>query len=59
MKIEQLIDELVKLQKIYPNADVYFTDENCDGWFETYFQTFNTDDDSNNIEMFFSTNEGE
>lgn len=57
MKIEELTANLQKLQKLYPNADVYFTDGNKLGWFETYFQAFNVDEENNNIEMLFDTEE--
>lgn len=57
MKIEKLIADLQKLQKLYPDADVYFTDGNKLGWFETYFQAFNIDEENNNIEMLFDTKE--
>lgn len=35
MKIEKLISELQKLQSEYPSAEIYFTDGNNQGWFET------------------------
>ena len=57
MKIEQLIAELQKLQELYPDADIYFTDGNNQGWFETYFQRFTVDEENNNIEMLFDTEE--
>lgn len=57
MKIENLIEKLQKLQKLYPNADIYFTDGNRQKWFETYFQMFNVDEENNNIEMLFDTEE--
>lgn len=57
MKIEELITDLQKLQKLYPNAEIYFTDGNRQKWFETYFQTFNVDEENLNIEMLFNTEE--
>lgn len=57
MKIEKLISDLQKLQSLYPNADIYFTDGNKQEWFETYFQAFNVDEENNNIEMLFDTDE--
>ena len=57
MKIERLISELQKLQKDYPNAEIYFTDGNNQEWFETYFQGVNVDEESNMIEMLFDTEE--
>ncbi len=57
MKIEKLISELQKLQKEYPNAEVYFTDGNNQEWFETYFQWFNVDEENNMIEMLFDKEE--
>ena len=57
MKIEKLIQDLQELHKLYPNAEVYFTDGNNKEWFETYFQMFNVDEESNTIEMLFDTEE--
>ena len=57
MKIENLINDLQKLQKLYPNAEVYFTDGNNQAWFETHFQMFNVDEENNMIEMLFDTEE--
>jgi hypothetical protein len=57
MNIEQMITELQKLQKLYPGADIYFTDGNKQEWFETYFQIFNVDEENNCIEMLFDTEE--
>ena len=57
MTIEELIVDLQKLQKLCPNADIYFTDGNKQEWFETYFQSFNVDTENNNIEMLFDTEE--
>jgi hypothetical protein len=55
MKIEKLIADLQKLQKLYPNAEIYFTDSDGLSWFETHFQTFNIDEENNQIEMLFDT----
>ena len=57
MKIENLIDDLQRLQKLYPDAELYFTDGNNQGWFETHFQMFNVDEENNMIEMLFDTEE--
>lgn len=57
MKIENLILQLTRLQELYPNAEIYFTDGNCREWFETYFQRFNVDEEDNTIEMLFDTEE--
>ena len=57
MRIEKLTSELQKLAKLYPGADIYFTDGNKQGWFETYWQTFNIDEENNCIEMLFDTEE--
>ena len=57
MKIRELIATLTKLQERYPDAEVYFTDGNSQGWFETYFQDFNIDEENNTIEMLFDTEE--
>lgn len=57
MRIETLITKLQELQKIYPGADIYFTDGNKQEWFETYFQMFNVDEKNNKIEMLFDTEE--
>lgn len=53
MKIEKLINELQRLQRSYPNAEIYFTDGNNQEWFETFFQNFNVDEENNMIEMLF------
>lgn len=58
MKIEKLIQDLQELQKLYPNAIIYFTDVMYGGTWETYFQGFNVDEEDNSIEMLFDT-EGE
>lgn len=55
MKIEQLINDLTKIQERYPGAEVYFTDGNNQEWFETYFQDFNIDEENNMVEMLFDT----
>ena len=57
MKIEELIVELQELQKLYPNARLYFVDGNDREWFETRFQMFNVDEENNTIEMLFDTEE--
>lgn len=54
MRIDILIDKLMELQKLYPEAVVYFTDEIYSGTMETYFESFNIDDEANEIEMKFS-----
>ena len=55
MKIEILIDKLIELQKLYPNATVYFTDEVNNETLETYLEDFYVDEESNEIEMKFNT----
>lgn len=57
MQIGQLIQELQKLQEMYPSAKIYFTDGNNREWFETYFQMFNIDEENNCIEMLFDIEE--
>jgi N-acetylneuraminic acid mutarotase len=57
MKLKELIAKLIKLQERYPDAEIYFTDGNNQGWFETYFQNFNIDEEDNTIEMLFDTEE--
>jgi len=57
MKIKELVKNLLKLQEIYPNAEIYFVDGNKQEWFETYFQEFNIDEENNTIEMLFDTEE--
>ena len=57
MKIGVLVTELQRLAKLYPGADIYFTDENKQGCFETYWQTCNIDEENNCIEMLFDTEE--
>ena len=57
MTIDILIDKLMKLQKLYPGAMVYFTDEiNSETW-QTYLEDFYVDEESDEIEMKFTTNE--
>ena len=51
MKIEEFIHHLQKLQELCPGAEIYFTDGNGQECFETYLQTFNIDDENNNIEI--------
>ena len=55
MKIEKLIENLQELQELYPNAEIYFTDGNAQGSFETFFQNFVIDEENNMIEMLFDT----
>lgn len=57
MKIEALVEDLQELQKIYPGADIYFTNGDNKEWKETYFQTFNIDEENNSIEMLLDTEE--
>lgn len=58
MKIEKLIQDLQGLQELYPNAEVYFTDGALQrGCFETYFQNFFADEETNTIEMLFDPEE--
>ena len=55
MTIDILIDKLMQLQKLYPGAMVYFTDEiNKETW-QTYLEDFYVDEESNEIEMKFAT----
>ena len=57
MTIDILIDKLMKLQKLYPGAMVYFTDElNKETW-QTYLEDFYIDEESDEIEMKFNINE--
>ena len=53
MKIEVLIEVLSELRNLYPDAEVYFTDTNDNGTFETFFQNFVIDAENNMIEMLF------
>ena len=57
MKIGVLATEFQRLAKLYPGADIYFTDGNKQEWFETYWQRFNIDEENNCIEMLFDTEE--
>ena len=57
MNISELISKLQELQKLYPDAEIYFTDGNSQEWFETYFQMFNVDEENNMIEMLFDAEE--
>ena len=58
MTIEQLITKLQKLQKKYPNATIYFMDNNeTPDWFETFFKEFNVNEEENTIEMLFDAEE--
>lgn len=55
MTIDILIDKLMQLQKLYPGAMVYFTDEiNKETW-QTYLEDFYVDEESDEIEMKFAT----
>ena len=57
MTIDILINKLMKIQKLYPGAMVYFTDEiNSETW-QTYLEDFYVDEESNEVEMKFTTNE--
>ena len=57
MQIDVLIFKLKKLQELYPDAYVYFTDEiNSETW-ETYLEDFYVDEEANEIEIKFTTNE--
>ena len=53
MKIDTLIGKLIILQKLYPDAVVYFTDETSSETHETYFEDFYVDDEDKKIEMKF------
>ena len=55
MKIEKLIETLQELQELYPNVEIYFTDGNDQGAFETFFQNFIIDEENNMVEMLFDT----
>ena len=57
MQIDILINALMKLQELHPGAMVYFTDENNKETWETYLEDFYVDEESNEIEMKFTTNE--
>ena len=54
MKLDLIIDKLTELQKLYPDAILYFTDETRNGTLETYLEGFYVDEESNEIEMKFS-----
>jgi len=57
MQIDVLIYKLMELQKLYPDAYVYFTDEiNSETW-ETYLEEFYVDEEANEIEFKLTTNE--
>ena len=57
MQIDVLISKLMELQKLYPDAYVYFTDEiNSETW-ETYLEEFYVDEEANEIEFKLTTNE--
>lgn len=53
MKIDKLIAQLQELQELYPDAQIYFTDTNSQGSFETFFQNFIIDEENDMIEMLF------
>lgn len=55
MKLKALLNSLQDISMVYPDADIYFTDQNTTGYFETYFQTYNIDEENNCIEMLFDT----
>ncbi len=57
MKIEHLITNLKILQKLCPNADIYFTADYGNYSCEIELLTFNVDDENNNIEMLFDAEE--
>ena len=51
MKINELVDKLTKLQNLYPDANLYFTNESCVGaTSEINFEDFYVDEDTNEIE---------
>lgn len=55
MKIEDLINDLVKLHTIYPDSEVYFTVEHKEQTSEINFVCFNADEENNNIEVLFES----
>lgn len=55
MQINELISKLMELQRLYPDAQIYFTDEDCGNTWETYFEDFYVDEEANEIEMKFDT----
>lgn len=57
MTIDILIYKLMKLQELYPGAMVYFTDELHKETWQTYLEDFYVDEESDEIEMKFTTNE--
>lgn len=54
MRIDFLMEKLAELQKLNPNANIYFTDEISSGTMETYFEEFYIDEETNEIEMKFN-----
>ena len=58
MTIDILIDKLMQLQKLYPGAMVYFTDEIHKETWQTYLEDFYVDEESNEIEMKFIIDKG-
>lgn len=52
MKVSELID---KLNKLKPDAEIYFTDGNKNEWFETFFQELIIDEEDNTVEMLLDT----
>ena len=55
IKIEDLINDLVKLQTIYPDSEVYFTVEHKEQTNEIDLVYFNVDEENNNIEVLFKS----
>ena len=54
MTIGELVERVTRLQKLYPYATVYFTDEVCGNTLETQLEDFYIDEESNEIEVKFS-----
>lgn len=55
MTIDVLIYKLMKLQELYPTAMVYFTSEVEGDTWETWLEEFNVDEESDEIEIKFTT----
>lgn len=55
IKIEDLINDLVKLHTIYPDSEVYFTVEHKEQTSEINLVCFNADEENNNIEVLFES----
>ena len=55
MQIDVLIFKLKKLQELYPTAMVYFTSEIDGDTWETWLEEFNVDEESDEIEIKFTT----